>query len=64
LETRKIRVGLIPYLKDTKKSGLRVFLKKDKLVVEGLTYDLDFVVKNIQLGVEGNGLNIPVRNTI
>jgi hypothetical protein len=60
LETRKIWKGFIPYLKDTKKRGLGAFLK-DTLVVNGRTYDLDYVVKNIQLGEEGGALDIPVR---
>jgi hypothetical protein len=28
------------------------------------TYDLNYVVKNIQLGVEGDDLNIPVWNSV
>jgi hypothetical protein len=46
------------------KRGLRAFLKEDKLAVIGRIYNLDYVVKNIQLGVEGIGLEIPVRNTV
>jgi hypothetical protein len=38
--------------------------EKGKLVVEGRTYDLYHEVKNIQLGVEGDGLDIPVRNNM
>jgi hypothetical protein len=63
LETRKIWMGLISCLKDAKKSGLRVFLK-DKLVVNGRTYDLDYVVKNVQQGVEGGVVKIPGRNRV
>jgi hypothetical protein len=65
LETRNTRQGLIPFLNDAKESGLRAFLRKDKLVVEGrTTYDLNYVAKNIQPGVEGNGLDIPARNSV
>jgi hypothetical protein len=48
---------LIPYLKNAKKSGYKAFLMKDKLVVEGQTYNLDYMVKSIQLGVENDGLD-------
>jgi hypothetical protein len=34
-ETRKIRKGMIPYLKDAKRRGHRSFLKKDNLIVNG-----------------------------
>jgi hypothetical protein len=46
-ETRKIRKGLIPYLKDAKWRGLRAFLKKDKLIVNGRAYDLEYLLGNI-----------------
>jgi hypothetical protein len=59
-----MRRGLIPHLKDAKQSGLRALLKKDKLVVYGRTYDLVYMVKNIQLGVKSDGLDIPVKNIV
>lgn len=53
---------MIPSLKDAKKNGLKAFLKKKQLVVNGLTYDVGYGVKNIQLG-EGDGLGI-LRNRV
>jgi hypothetical protein len=51
-------------LKDAKKFGLRAFFKKGKLAVEGQLLNLDFVVKNVQLKVEGDGLDIPEMNSV
>jgi hypothetical protein len=34
LESREIRRGLIPYLKDAKRRGHRVYLKKDRFIVD------------------------------
>jgi hypothetical protein len=54
----KMRRSLIQYLKDAKKNGLSAFLKKNKLVENGRIYRPDYVAKNIQPGVEGDGLDI------
>jgi hypothetical protein len=39
-------------------------LKKDKLVVEGRTNNLDYTVKNTQPGVESDGLDILASNSV
>jgi hypothetical protein len=59
LKTRNTR-SWIPFLKDTDKDGLGAFLKGKAAG----KMDLDYVVKNIQLGVEGNGLDVSVRNSV
>jgi hypothetical protein len=45
LEVRNTRSRLIPYLKNAKGRGQSVFLKKGKLVINGTTYDLDWLLK-------------------
>jgi hypothetical protein len=52
------RRGLIPFLQDAENSVLAAFLKKDKLVVERRTFDLDYVMKNNQKGVDSDGKGI------
>jgi hypothetical protein len=49
MEDRKIRRELIPYLKDAKKWGHKAFLRKHALIVNGRTYDLNYLKENIQL---------------
>jgi hypothetical protein len=49
MEDRKIRRELIPYLKDAKKWGHKAFLRKHALIVNGWTYDLNYLKENIQL---------------
>jgi hypothetical protein len=48
MEGRKMR-ELIPYLKDAKKWGHKAFLRKHALMVNGRTYELDYLKENIQL---------------
>jgi exonuclease III len=49
MEDRKIRRELIPYLKDAKKWGHKPFLRKHALIVNGRTYDLNYLKENVQL---------------
>jgi hypothetical protein len=63
-ETRKIRKGLIPYLKDAKRRRHRAFLKKDKLIVNGQAYDLEYLLGNIQLETGTGGLDTPANNRL
>jgi hypothetical protein len=53
---------LILYLKGAKRRGHGAFLK-DKLIVEGQTYDLKYLLKNIQLET-GGGVNVPADNRL
>jgi hypothetical protein len=39
---------------------LRIFLIKDMLVMEGRTYASHYMIKNIQLGAEGDSMDICV----
>jgi hypothetical protein len=39
---------LIPYLKDAKRREHRAFLKKDKLMVNGRAYDMEYLLGNTQ----------------
>jgi hypothetical protein len=63
-ETRKIRKRLIPYLKDAKRRGHRAFLKKDKLIVNGQAYDLEYLLGNIQLETGTGVLVTPANNRL
>jgi hypothetical protein len=49
------------YLKDTEKRGHRAFLKKDKLIVNRQTYDLECLLKNTHPGI-GSGVDTPADN--
>jgi hypothetical protein len=49
MEEKKIRRELLLYLKDTKKWGHKAFLRKHALIVNGRTYDLNYLKENIQL---------------
>jgi hypothetical protein len=59
LECTKLRRGLIPYQKDAKRRGHRACLKKDSVVVEGKTYDLETFERNIQIGARSDELDTP-----
>jgi hypothetical protein len=63
-ETRKIRKRLIPYLKDAKRREHRAFLKKDKLIVNGQAYDLEYLLGNIQLETGTGELVTPANNRL
>jgi hypothetical protein len=61
-EIRKIRRGLIPYLKDAKKRGYKALLKEDKLVVNGQIYDMGYLKEDIQILEADQGVDKPVVN--
>jgi hypothetical protein len=49
LELRNTRSRLIPSLREAKRRGHAAFLKKDKLAMNRRIYELDWLVKNLQL---------------
>jgi hypothetical protein len=63
-ETRKIRKGFIRYLKDAKRTRHRAFLKKDKLIVNGWAYDLEYLLGSIQLETGTGGVDTPADNRL
>lgn len=44
----------MPYLKEAMRRGHRAFLK-DELIVNGRTYDLDYLLRNFQLETGSGG---------
>jgi hypothetical protein len=52
---RNIRNGLIPCLKDARRTGHIVFLRKDELVVNGRHYDLAYLLKSWAITMEAVG---------
>jgi hypothetical protein len=58
-EIRRIPSGLTTCLKEAKKRGLEPFLKRDKLVVKGRTYDVGCLREIIQMEVASRGVDTP-----
>jgi GTP-binding protein EngB required for normal cell division len=63
-ETKKVRREMIPYLREVKKRGHRAFLKKDKLKVSGVTYDIDYLRRNVQLQSRSNVVDHPADKSL
>jgi hypothetical protein len=59
-EDRKVRKELIPYLRDAKKRGHKAFLRKGTLIVNGKSYDVNYLKENIQLGDKNGQMDNPV----
>jgi hypothetical protein len=55
---------LFPYLKDAKRRGHRAFLKKDKFIVNGRAYGLEYLLGNIQLETGTGDLDTPANNRL
>jgi hypothetical protein len=60
-EDRKVRKELIPYLKDAKRRGHKAFLRKGTPIVNGKSYDVNYLKENIQLVDENGQMDNPAK---
>jgi hypothetical protein len=57
------RNGIIPCLKDARRTGYKFFLRKDEVLLNGAQNDVNYLLNNVQLGDYNRAVDTPGTET-